>query len=91
VRYLEDKAYKLQKVEIFRETYCSEYKDGRELPMSCGPESGFSAEERVDEAALQQVLQAAAPLAGDSPMLYVPNLISAHSHYAVSHFVVERA
>lgn len=34
--------WSLQKIDLFRETYSGGYTGGRELPMSCGAEPGFS-------------------------------------------------
>jgi hypothetical protein len=43
-RYLADKPFALKKVELFEETYQGSYTGGRELPISCGSERGFSVE-----------------------------------------------
>ena len=55
-RYLEEKPFKVNKIEVFREEYAGPYTGGRELPSSCGAEPGFGEDERcAEEAALEHI------------------------------------
>lgn len=48
-----------EKLEVVSEGYSGTYKGGRELPMSCGAEGGFSGEAAVDEAVAAGVQEVA--------------------------------
>lgn len=52
-------AWTVEKLEVINEEYSGPYKGGRELPMSCGAECGFSGDAAVPEEVARQ-MQAAA-------------------------------
>lgn len=56
-RYLAEKPFKVSKIEVFREEYEGPYTGGRELPASCGAESGFSEGERCAQTAAESHLR----------------------------------
>ena len=63
-RYLEEKPYRLRKVELFQETYQGPYDGGRQLPMSCGAEKGLSVEPALDQSAAEEAARGAGCDAG---------------------------
>lgn len=58
-KWNEEKNWVAEKLEVVSENYSSTYKGGRELPMSCGAEAGFSGEPAVAEAVVAGVQEAA--------------------------------
>jgi hypothetical protein len=58
-KWSESTPWTMQKIELFREQYSGPYTGGRELPMSCGAEPGFSKEQASADQA-EHALSAAA-------------------------------
>eukprot|EP00892_Ulva_mutabilis_P001451 jgi/Ulvmu1/11306/UM074_0021.1 len=58
-KYTEEKPWVAEKLEIISENYTGPYKGGRELPMSCGAECGFSGDDAVAEETAGELQQAA--------------------------------
>lgn len=57
-RYLATKPYLAQDIELLSETLEGEFKGGRDLPMCCGYETGFSKQEALGSGAPERAWRA---------------------------------